>query len=313
MSRLARFLVLDALVAALLIAAGGCSTGVMEDPAGAPPNTAGLSGTVSQDALADVERRLDAALDDAGPVSVVATVDHRANAQTVGIEVAPTRVVFFGNPMLGTPLMQADPRVGLDLPQNILTYTESAVSLAAYNTPDYLRQRYGLGALPQLEQIGTALAGLAAAAAGESEAVYPFSSPLTTAAGDGLVRVVSTSDAATTRARLRDAIESNEALTLVFELDHQANAASVGLDLGPTAVFVFGNPALGSPLIAARQPIGIDLPQKMLVYTDAAGETAVLYNDPAYLARRHGVSGQAERIETIESALSGLAATAAGR
>ena len=306
-----RLLVSHALLAALLMVASGCDT--TSDLTDTAPNVAGIRGTVSPDGFSDVNARLDAALAEAGPVTVAATVGHAMNAASAGLSLPPTRVVLFGNPMLGTPLMQADPRVGLDLPQQILTYAgDGPGTVVAYNTPAYLQQRYGLGALPQLDLIAQALAGFTAAAAGSEPTVTPFSSPLTTAEGDGLVRVVSTSDAASTRSRLRGAIEGNDALTLVLELDHQANAASVGLELGPTAVFVFGNPELGTPLMNARRTTGIDLPQKMLVYTDADGETAVLYNDPAYLARRHGITDQSDTIEAISGALAGLAATAAG-
>ena len=306
-----RLLSSHALLAALLMAASGCDT--TSDLTDSAPNVAGFRGTVSPDGFSDVNARLDAALAEAGPVTVAATVGHAMNAASAGLSLPPTRVVLFGNPMLGTPLMQADPRVGLDLPQHILTYAgDGPGTVVAYNSPAYLQQRYGLDALPQLDLIAQALAGFTAAAAGSEPDATPFSSPLTTAEGDGLVRVVSTSDAASTRSRLRGAIEGNDALTLVLELDHQANAASVGLELGPAAVFVFGNPELGTPLMNARRTTGIDLPQKMLVYTDADGETAVLYNDPAYLARRHGISDQGDTIEAIAGALAGLAATAAG-
>ena len=314
MTRSLRLLAVDALLAALLVLAVGCDT--TSDLADTPPNVAGLSGSVSPDAVGLVNSRLDAALADAEPVTVVATVRHAENAASAGLDLPPTRVVLFGNPALGTPLMQADQRVGLDLPQNVLTYSDGTgggnSTAIAYNTPDYLRQRYGLPALPELDMVAMALSGFAAAAAGDGGDVAPFSSPLTTAQGDGLVRVVSTSDAASTRDRLRAAIEGNDALTLVLELDHAQNAASVGLELRPTAVFVFGNPALGTPLMDAQRTVAIDLPQKMLVYTDADGETAVLYNDPAYLARRHGITQQDETLATISEALAGLAAAAAG-
>ena len=62
----------------------------------------------------------------------------------------------------------------------------------------------------------------------------------------------------------------------------------------------------------AAQTIGIDLPQKMLVYTDTDGATFVVYNDPAFLAERHGIIGQEETIGTISGALAMLAQAAAG-
>ena len=65
-------------------------------------------------------------------------------------------------------------------------------------------------------------------------------------------------------------------------------AASVGLTLRPTEALVFGNPRAGTPLMQAVQTMGIDLPLRALVWRDEAGATWLGYNDPAWLARRHG-------------------------
>ena len=59
------------------------------------------------------------------------------------------------------------------------------------------------------------------------------------------------------------------------------------------------------------QTVAIDLPQKMLVYQGADGQTMIVYNDPAFLASRHGLDDVAQ-IATIGTALAGLAAAAAG-
>jgi uncharacterized protein (DUF302 family) len=127
------------------------------------------------------------------------------------------------------------------------------------------------------------------------------------------VVVQSTSDAETTFGRLQTAVEANPNLTVVASLDHAANAASVGLDLRPTRLLIFGNPALGTPLMQSTRSMAIDLPQKMLVYTDAAGDTFILYNDPFFLADRHGETGSFDTLQTIANTLAGLAATAAGQ
>jgi len=84
----------------------------------------------------------------------------------------------------------------------------------------------------------------------------------------------------------------------------------VGLDLAPTRLVVFGNPNLGTPLMQSAQTLGIDLPQKMLVYENADGEVNVAYNDPAFLAARHGVEGNADVLTTITNALNNLSEVA---
>jgi uncharacterized protein (DUF302 family) len=106
---------------------------------------------------------------------------------------------------------------------------------------------------------------------------------------------------------LKKAIESKEPLTIVAELDHSANAKKAGMELPPTKIIMFGNPKLGTPLMKANQEIGIDLPQKMLVYKDGNGDVFVVYNDPKDLAENHGIKDQDEITAKISEALKGLA------
>jgi len=83
---------------------------------------------------------------------------------------------------------------------------------------------------------------------------------------------------------LETAINGNPALTLIEpSVDHQANAASVGLTLRPTRVTMFGNPNLGTPLMEVNPLAGLDLPQKMLTWTDANGQSNIAYNSADYL------------------------------
>lgn len=62
----------------------------------------------------------------------------------------------------------------------------------------------------------------------------------------------------------------------------------------------------GTPLMQAERTVGIDLPQKVLVWVDDAG-THVTYNDPAYLAERHGITGQQQNLEMISGLLASIA------
>lgn len=95
-------------------------------------------------------------------------------------------------------------------------------------------------------------------------------------------------------------------LTLLTTIDHAANAASTDRDLPPTTLLIFGNPDVGTPLMQASRSVAIDLPQKMLVWEDD-GQVNVTYNDARYLARRHGIDGQEERLEQINTVLDSLA------
>jgi len=122
---------------------------------------------------------------------------------------------------------------------------------------------------------------------------------------DGLVTVSAEAGVEQTVDRITTDIENSE-LTLMTTVDHAANAASVDMELPPTTLLIFGNPAAGTPLMQASRTVAIDLPQKMLVWEDD-GQTKVTYNDPEYLANRHDIDGQSDRLAQINSVLEGLA------
>jgi uncharacterized protein (DUF302 family) len=85
-------------------------------------------------------------------------------------------------------------------------------------------------------------------------------------------------------------------MTVFARIDHAAGAAEAGLSLRPTDLLIFGNARGGTPLMQAAQTMGLDLPLKVLVWQDAAGATWLSWNDPQWLARRHGLGADAEAI-----------------
>ncbi len=109
---------------------------------------------------------------------------------------------------------------------------------------------------------------------------------------DGLHTVASTRGPAETLDALEHALHAR-GITLFAKIDHAAGAAAVGLPLGATTVVIFGDPRGGTRLMEVAQTIGIDLPLKALVWQDGDGKTWLSYNDPAWLAKRHGVSAPA--------------------
>ena len=106
---------------------------------------------------------------------------------------------------------------------------------------------------------------------------------------DGLISLKSPFGATETMDRC-EAAAIARGLTVFARIDHTAGAAAVGQALRPTAVLIFGNPQGGTPFMACAQTVGIDLPLKVLVWEDDQARVWVGYNDPGYLARRHGVS-----------------------
>jgi uncharacterized protein (DUF302 family) len=78
-------------------------------------------------------------------VAVFALIDHSGEAEKVGLKMRPTKLVIFGNPKAGTPLMLASPSSAIDLPLKILVWEDGQGKVwLSYNSPEYLRERHGL-------------------------------------------------------------------------------------------------------------------------------------------------------------------------
>ncbi len=127
----------------------------------------------------------------------------------------------------------------------------------------------------------------------------------TALAADGLLAVKSPYPVKETMNRFeRAATESG--LMVFARIDHGAGAARVGKTLRPTEVLIFGNPQGGTPFMECAQSVGIDLPLKALVWQDEQSQVWLAYNDPAWLASRHGVAA-CPAAQAIGKALAGLA------
>jgi uncharacterized protein (DUF302 family) len=127
---------------------------------------------------------------------------------------------------------------------------------------------------------------------------------------DGMVSIRSQNGPQGTMNRLEAEVKAR-GMTIFARIDHAAGAAAVGLPLRPTELLIFGNARAGTPLMECAQTIGIDLPLKALVWQDVAGNTWVSYNDPAWLARRHGLDPGADATTTAMSAMLDAIAKAA--
>lgn len=129
-------------------------------------------------------------------------------------------------------------------------------------------------------------------------------------AGEGVVNLQSAKNHEATVNALKN-IFDKKGITLFAEIDHKKGAASVGQELLPTTLLVFGNPKLGSPLMKCEQAVALDLPQKMLIKQDAEGKVWLSYNDPQYLKARHGVTECDEAFAKVSGALRKISSKAA--
>ena len=256
---------------------GGSVAGTTPDAMANMSLLQGLQAGATVGSVPETTGNLETALNANDAISIVAQVDHQANASSVELELRPTSVTLFGNPLLGTPLMQINQLAGLDLPQKMFAWTDAeGQSNIAYNSPVYLRGRHGLNeAQATLDTIDGALQALASNAGGQEFVPAVVTAP---GLGEGIIVTPSENDMDTTYNNLRSAIDAAAPLRLVAEVDHSANAANVGLELLPTRLIIFGNPNLGTPLMQEGQSIGIDLPQKMLVFQNEQGQVSIAYN-----------------------------------
>lgn len=163
-------------IAALALALSACAS--VENILNAPDNmqstpktmTAinaekGLITMQSNHSVQDTADKLAALIESKG-MTVFARIDHQKNAQSVGLALRPTQVIMFGNPKAGTPLMQCEQSVAIDLPQKILMSEDAQQRVwLSYNNPDYLKDRHNIKECDtQLVNIAKALDGISRAA-----------------------------------------------------------------------------------------------------------------------------------------------------
>jgi uncharacterized protein (DUF302 family) len=127
-------------------------------------------------------------------------------------------------------------------------------------------------------------------------------------AAEGLVVVKSPYSVLETMNRFEKVVKER-GLTVFARIDHAAGAAKIGKSLRATEVIIFGNPEGGTPFMDCAQTVGIDLPLKALIWEDDSAQVWLGYNDPLFLAQRHGVA-QCPVAEKLSKALAGLAQAA---
>jgi len=122
---------------------------------------------------------------------------------------------------------------------------------------------------------------------------------------NGLVIKKSAFSVKVTLDRLENVLKK-KGITIVTRWSHDAGAKKAGIDLRPTELLIFGNPKLGSHMFTSNQTAGIDLPMKALVWQDEKGQVWLAYNDPQYIADRHGIKDRAKIVKKMTGALKKL-------
>jgi uncharacterized protein (DUF302 family) len=131
--------------------------------------------------------------------------------------------------------------------------------------------------------------------------MYGF--PMSGASAEDTVRLESPYSFSDALARLRSALEG-KGFTIFATIDHRAAALSVGLDMPPTTVLVYGNPRGGTPLMLAAPDFALELPLRVLVREGGDGKTYVTFNPSTTLEGKYGLlAGMAEKLAPAEKVI----------
>jgi len=129
-----------------------------------------------------------------------------------------------------------------------------------------------------------------------------FLSTTAALAAEGLITKTSSHSVKDTMDRF-EKIVKNKGFTVIARVNHAEAAIKTGDTLRPTELLIFGNPKLGTQLMQSNQTIGIDLPLKVLIWEDDKGNVTLGYNDPAWLAKRHGIVDRDKAFAKMTGAL----------
>lgn len=122
---------------------------------------------------------------------------------------------------------------------------------------------------------------------------------------DGVVKVRSAYSMDETIARIKDDI-AKKGIMFFSAVDQQLLAANAGIELPPSTLLTFGNPALGSQFITAKGEAGLDWPVRLLVQQDADGNVWAIYTDFGYIARRHGITTRDAQFATANGVVASI-------
>lgn len=121
-------------------------------------------------------------------------------------------------------------------------------------------------------------------------------------ADPGIIRLKSPHSVKLTLDRFEEAVKSG-GMRVFARVNHTRGAEKVRLELRPTELLIFGSPKVGTLLMQSNQSAGLDLPLKALAWQAQDGTVWLAYNDPDFLAARHGIHDRKAVIEKMRAAL----------
>jgi uncharacterized protein (DUF302 family) len=229
-------------------------------------------------------------------IEIVAEINHAGAAASVGLELRPTTVLFASNSFFDSLMIRRRQTTALDLPSKFLVFEdENGEIKVEFNNVGFLADRHNVKQRDILLRLF-------------DRTLNQFGR-----LNNGILEVQSNqSVAATVEKLLAELTKRGFRIPIAGGIDFSAQTKARGIKLRPTHLLVFGNPNVGTPLMQNDQSIGLDLPQKYLVYEDKAGDVFIAFNDPAFLAAKHNLQRDVDpaletRIRNITNALTAIA------
>jgi uncharacterized protein (DUF302 family) len=219
---------------------------------------------------------------------IFGVVDHAANAASVGLDLGPTQLILFSDRRVETTFIHEAQTLAIEFPLKILVWEDDDGSINHfYNGPGYLADRHRL----QLRDRHLAKIAKTVRQFGDLD--------------NGLITIDSPFTVDQTIANLKNAVEAlaDKGFRIPFIIDFQSDNQHEIVHLSPATLLIFGNPNVGTPLMQNQRRIGVDLPQKFLVWEDQDGQTHITYNDIFFLAKRHDLQGVEKNLENISNGL----------
>jgi len=232
-------------------------------------------------------------------VEIISTINHAAAAASVDLELRPTTVIFVKHKFFDLSLLLRSQISGLDLPLKFLVFEDEEGKIQLeFNDEGFLLDRHRI---PQHDQLLRQLDSFL----NQFERL-----------DNGVLRVASNQSVDDTVASLFVILEERGfRIPIQGGINFNESTRKPNRKLGMTRLIVFGNPDVGTPLMQNDQSIGLDLPQKFLVYEDRDGQVFIAFNDPSFLAHKHNLQREVDpildtRLQNITNALMEIAEAA---
>jgi uncharacterized protein (DUF302 family) len=274
----------------------------------APPDAApSVAGMVVYKSAYPFAQTLAKVQDSVGKVTT--TIDFAQTARWISKELRPTTLVIGGNPAINAPIVAANQRSAIDLPQKYLVWQAAGGTVyLAYNSAEYVASCAGIdGSNGALDGLRSASAAVAASATGTQE---PVSDGSGSCAGS-LVQKDSNTTVPDSIARYQSAFQLNSQPTVVT-VDDAAEATSAGTPIPPTEMTMTDDATISVALVGAQQTMAIDLPLRFIAWQDDAGKVRVGNTDIKALASRHHISGQDSILDVAATSNNYFTSKAAG-